>query len=107
MSQAASGVAKRAEHKAKIAAAQRRRHAAARALTAVEAFHRGLDSASLAGGPYYISARGQQAAGHWHHHYAHLPSVAPGCCLLLCMLARPALAVWPVCQVRPWLWLQW
>ncbi|KAA6421606.1 MAG: hypothetical protein FRX49_08549 [Trebouxia sp. A1-2] len=49
MSQAASGVAKRAEHKAKIAAAQRRRHAAARALTAVEAFHRGLDSASLAG----------------------------------------------------------
>lgn len=49
MSQAATGVPKTAEHKAKIAAAQRRRHAAARALTAVEAFHRGSDSALPAG----------------------------------------------------------
>ncbi|KAL0048932.1 hypothetical protein WJX82_002639 [Trebouxia sp. C0006] len=49
MSQAASGVAKTAEHKAKIAAAQRRRHAAARALTAVEAFHRGSDTALPSG----------------------------------------------------------
>ena len=40
MSQALTGVPKAAEHKAKIAAAQRRRHAAARVLTAVEAFHR-------------------------------------------------------------------
>ncbi len=52
MSQAASGVAKTAEHKAKIAAAQRRRHAAARALTAVEAFHRGSDTALPSGGPF-------------------------------------------------------
>ena len=51
MSQAATGVPKTAEHKAKIAAAQRRRHAAARALTAVEAFHRGSDSALPAGWP--------------------------------------------------------
>lgn len=49
MSQAASGVPKTAEHKAKIASAQRRRHAAARALTAVEAFHRGSDSTSPSG----------------------------------------------------------
>ncbi len=52
MSQAASGVSKTAEHKAKIAAAQRRRHAAARALTAVEAFHRGSDSALPSGWSY-------------------------------------------------------
>ena len=40
ISQALTGLPKAAEHKAKIAAAQRRRHAAARVLTAVEAFHR-------------------------------------------------------------------
>lgn len=50
MSQAGLGVPKTSEHKAKIAAAQRRRHAAARALTAVEAFHRGSEEA-LASGP--------------------------------------------------------
>ncbi|DBA82176.1 TPA: hypothetical protein ACH3X1_007163 [Trebouxia sp. C0004] len=49
MSQAASGIPKSAEHKAKIAAAQRRRHAAARALTAVEAFHRGSDGVQPSG----------------------------------------------------------
>ena len=51
MSQAGLGVPKTSEHKAKIAAAQRRRHAAARALTAVEAFHRGSEEALASGMP--------------------------------------------------------
>ena len=46
MSKGMTGVPKAAEHKAKIAASQRRRHAAVRVLTAVEAFHRGNQTAS-------------------------------------------------------------
>lgn len=56
MSQAALGVPKTSEHKAKIAAAQRRRHAAARALTAVEAFHRGSEESLASGMPPHIMA---------------------------------------------------
>ena len=41
MSKGLTSVPKAPEHKAKIAASQRRRHAAVRVLTAVEAFHRG------------------------------------------------------------------
>ena len=41
MSKGLTGVPKAPEHKAKIAASQRRRHAAVRVLSAVEAFHRG------------------------------------------------------------------
>lgn len=51
MSQGSMGVPKAPEHKAKIAAGQRRRHSAVRVLTAVEAFHRGnqLDSPNESG----------------------------------------------------------
>ena len=51
--------------------------------------------------------RGQWTPGHWHHYYAQLASAAPECCLLLCMLTRPALAVRLFLKVRPSLRLQW
>ena len=49
MSQAMAGIPKAPEHKARIAAAQRRRHAAARVLTAVEAFHRSCEADAAPG----------------------------------------------------------
>ncbi len=84
MSQAMTGIPKAPEHRAKIAAAQRRRHAAARVLTAVEAFHRDSECGVSSG----VFCRSQRLTiTIWH----------------LEAIIETSTASWAV--MRPWLWV--